>query len=118
VTRFTLGVLAIVIMAGVLSVTVARAFGYSGHRASSVVSVVSQWLAGYAVWSLAGGLGLRFGVLTVYEPGLYALLALGAGLWHYRTRARAGRERARVIFVGTQLLWLAIVLAQNGVFGN
>jgi hypothetical protein len=71
------------------------------------------------LWGLVGGLAVRSGVLSVYEPGLYAVLAVAAGIWQYRTRVRTGPERGRLIFVGSQLLWLVILLAQNGLFtGN
>jgi hypothetical protein len=38
------------------------------------------------------------------------------GFWHYRVRLARGREQGLVVFVGGQLVWLVIVLVQNGVF--
>jgi hypothetical protein len=109
-----LAAVAVFIIAGVAGVAVLRALGFSGGRASSLVSVVSQWLAAYVLWSFAGGLAVRYGVLGVYEPGLHALLAAVAGLVQYRIQTRTGRESGLLVFVGGQLLWLVIVLAQNG----
>jgi hypothetical protein len=114
VRRWALGAVALFIVLGVGSIAVLRALGFSGGRASSLVSVVSQWLAAYVLWSFAGGLALRYGVLEVYEPGLHALLAVGVALFQYRLQVRGGLERGRLVFVSGQLLWLVIVLAQNG----
>jgi hypothetical protein len=98
VTRWTVPLVALVLIVGFFGAGLTRALGWSGSRASSLVSVVSQWLAAWALWSLAG--------------------ALVAGIWHYRTVVRSGRERGRVIFVGVQLVWLAVLLVRNGVFKN
>ena len=118
VTRWAVSLIALVLLLGFSGVSLARALGWSGSRASSLVSVVSQWLAAWALWSLAGGLALRAGLLDVYEPTVFAAVALAGGIWHYRTVVRSGRERGRMIFVGVQLAWLAVVLVRNGVFGN
>jgi hypothetical protein len=114
VKRWALAAVAVFIIAAVAGISVLRALGFSGSRASSLVSVVSQWLAAYVLWSFAGGLALRYGVLDVYEPGLHALLALVAGLVQYRIQVRTGRETGRLVFVGGQLVWLIVVLARNG----
>lgn len=117
-TRWTLPTLALVLIVGLFGVSLARALGWSGSRASSLVSVVAQWLTAWALWSLAGGLALRVGLLDVYEPTAFTALALVGGIWHYRTVVHSGRERGRVIFVGVQLVWLVVLLVQNGVFKN
>jgi hypothetical protein len=118
VTRWTVPLVALVLIVGFFGAGLTRALGWSGSRASSLVSVVSQWLAAWALWSLAGGLAVRAGLLDVYEPSAFTAVALVAGIWHYRTVVRSGRERGRVIFVGVQLVWLAVLLVRNGVFKN
>src|SRR5438876_10352990 len=86
VTRSALVVLGVLLVLGLIAVPVARVLGWSGSRASSLVAVVSQWVAAWALWDLVGSLALRSGVIQVYEPALFAALALAAGIWHYRTR--------------------------------
>ena len=103
---------------GALTVVAARFFGTSGSRAATLVSVVAHWLAAYVLWSFAGGLAVRHGVLDVYYPALFAIMALVGGAWQYRIQLRAGREQGRIVFVGCQLAWLVAVLAQNGLFRN
>ncbi|HEV8643601.1 MAG TPA: hypothetical protein VGV13_21195 [Methylomirabilota bacterium] len=116
-TRATIATLAALFLAGTAAVAVARFFGGSGSRGSILASVTAHWLGAYALWTFAGGLALRYGALSVYDSTLFGLLALGMGFWQYRTRVRAGREPALAVFVGGQLAWLAIVGAQNGLFG-
>ncbi|MGH7279497.1 MAG: hypothetical protein ACREJG_12530 [Candidatus Rokuibacteriota bacterium] len=95
---------------------VARFFGKTASPAAVLVSVVSHWLAAWVLWSVAGGLAVRHGWLVAYPAGVFGLLALVAGAWHYHASLRGGRERALAVFVGAQLAWLAIVLYQNGAF--
>lgn len=109
----TLGVL---VLAGAAAVAVARLRGRSESRGSILLSVVSHWLAAYALWTFGGGLALRYGALHAYDGTFFAVLALGLGVWQYRTRVSAGREPALAIFVAGQLAWLVIVGAQNGLF--
>jgi hypothetical protein len=90
--------------------------GRADSRASVLVSAVSCWLAAYVLWTMAGGLLLRYGVLAVYDGALFGLVALAGGFVHYRTQLAWGRERALAVFVGAQLVWLVIVLARNGLF--
>ncbi|MBI4594600.1 MAG: hypothetical protein HY728_10330 [Candidatus Rokubacteria bacterium] len=116
-TRWALATLVAVLLAGAATVAVARFFGKSGSRASVLVSVVAHWLGAYAVWNFAGGLALYYGALSAYNGTLFAVLALVVGYWHYRTRLSAGPEPALAVFVGAQLVWLVVVLAQNGLFG-
>ena len=49
------------------------------------------------------------------EDRLVEYGALAGGLWQYRTQLRQGREVGLAIFVGAQLVWLGVVLLQNGV---
>jgi hypothetical protein len=116
VTRWIVGTLAALVLSGIGLVSLARALGWSGSRLSVLVSVLAQWLAAWLVWGVAGHLAVTAGLLDRYEPALFAAIGLFAGLWQYRAAVGAARERARVVFVGAQLLWLVIVLAQNGVF--
>lgn len=115
-TRWALAVLGALLLLGIASVALARLLGRSGSRASILVSVVAHWLGAWVLWSFAGGLALRYGLLDTYHGAFFGLLALAGGAWHYRTAVAAGRERGLVVFVGGQLLWLAVVLLQNGAF--
>lgn len=117
-TRWALAVLGGLLVLGVSTVALARLFGGSGSRAAILVSVVAHWLGAWMLWSFAGGLALRYGLLGTYHGAFFVLLALAGGVWHYRTAIAAGRERGLVVFVGGQLLWLVVVLFQNGVFGD
>ena len=101
---------------GVATVLVARFFGRSDSRASVLVSVIAHWLAAYVLWTFAAGLAQRYGVLAVYDSYFFVILAVVVGYWHYRIRIARGREPGLVVFVGGQLVWLVILLVQNGVF--
>jgi lipopolysaccharide export LptBFGC system permease protein LptF len=113
VTRWALLTVLAVMALGAAGVLVARVFGRSDSRASVLVSVVAHWLAAYVLWTLAGGLGQRYGVLTAYDSYLFVVLALAVGFWHYRVRLARGREPGLAVFVGGQLAWLVIVLIRN-----
>jgi hypothetical protein len=102
------------LLAGVVSIAVARLLGRSGSRASLLISVIAYWLGAWVLWTFVGGLALSSGVLRTYDGSLFGLLALGLGAWQYRMRVRAGLEPALAIFVGGQLAWLVVVLLQNG----
>jgi hypothetical protein len=116
VTRVAVGALVVILLAAAATVAVARMRGTSGSRASILLSVVAHWLAAYALWTLAGALGLHWGLLHTYDASWFWVLALTLGFWQYRTRAGSGPEPALAIFVGGQLAWLLIVGAQNGLF--
>jgi hypothetical protein len=118
VTRWAVATLAALLVAGGVLVWGARFLGKSGSRASVLVSVVAHWLAAYALWNFAGGLALRYGVLTTYRGEFFAVLALAGAVWHYRAAVHAGRERGLAVFVGVQLAWLVVVLVQNGLLGG
>lgn len=105
-------------LAGIAGVAVARALGWSGSRLSAAVSVTSLWLGAWVLWSFAAGLAARYGVLAWYDGGLFGLLSLAGGAWQYRTEVRDGRQRGLIVFVSGQLLWLVILLVQNGAFSS
>ncbi len=113
--RWLFATLAAMIAWALLRRAVARLFGRPSARSSSLVAVITQWLAAYILWSFAGALGLHFGVLSVYQPGLFLGVAVLAGIGQYRARLSAGAERGRIVFVAAQLVWLAIVAVQNGI---
>jgi hypothetical protein len=115
VTRLALVTLGVFIVLGVVGVATARFFGKSGSRLSVLVAVVASWLGAYVLWSFATAMAARYGVVTADEPAWFALFALAAGWWHYRVRVLAGRDRALVVFVGAQLVWLLVLLYRNGV---
>ena len=85
---------------------------YTGY--CFMVFVVGMWLAAWVLWSFAGGLAARYGALDRYDGSLFAALAAMGGVWQYRVQVRQGRDRGLTIFVAAQLLWLSIVLVQNG----
>jgi hypothetical protein len=115
VTRFALVTLGVFIALGVLGVVTARFFGTSGSRLSVLVSVVASWLGAYVLWSFAGGLAARYGLIVADEAAWFAPFALAAGWWHYRVRLASGRDRGLMVFVGAQLVWLLVLLYRNGV---
>ena len=92
----------------------ARLLGRQGSRPATLLSVVTGWLAAWVLWSFAGGLAARHGFLETYDGSLFALVAVGGGLWQYRMQLQQGREIGLAIFVGAQLVWLGVVLLRNG----
>lgn len=94
---------------------VARFLGRSESRASILVSVIAHWLGAYVLWTFAAGLAYRYGVLAAYDSYLFVVLAVVVGFWHYRMRVERGREQGLAVFVGGQLVWLLILLVQNGI---
>lgn len=117
-TRFALTILGGVLVAAAATSALARRLGTSGSRASLLAGIVADWLGAWVLWTFAGGLALSAGVLRTYDGSLFGLLALGMGTWQYRTRVRAGREPALAVFLGGQLLWLLVVLLQNGLLSR
>jgi len=104
----------VVIAGSLLALFAARLLGRKGSRPATLLSVVTGWLAAWVLWSFAGGLAARHGLLATYDGTLFALVALAGGFWQYRTELHQGRERALAVFVGAQLVWLGVVLLQNG----
>ena len=80
-----------------------------------MISVLTGWLGAWVLWSFAGGLAARHGLLSTYDGSLFAIVAAVGGLWQYRTQLHQGRERGLAVFVAGQLIWLGVVLVQNGV---
>jgi hypothetical protein len=117
-TRWALLTFLVILVLGAATVVVARFFGRTESRASILVSVIAHWLAAYVLWTFAAGLAHRYGVLTAYDSYLFVVLAVVVGFWHYRVRVARGREQGLAVFVGGQLAWLVVVLAQNGVFSQ
>ena len=114
-TRWAFATLGVLLAAGIAAVAIARLFGRPGSRGSVLVSVIAHWLGAYVLWSFAGGLATSYGLLATYNGALFGPLALGGAFWHHRVAVRAGREQGLAVFVGGQLVWLAIILVQNGV---
>jgi hypothetical protein len=104
-----------VIASGLLALGVARMAGRRGTRPSALVSVVTAWLGAWVLWGLAGGLAAHYGVLSTYDGSLFTVLALAGGLWQYRVQTRQGQQQGLAVFVAGQLIWLGVVLWQNGV---
>jgi hypothetical protein len=118
VTRWALVGVGALLVLGIATVALSRLSGRSGSRPAILVSVVVHWLGAWVLWSFAGGLLLRYGVLVAYPGAFFGFLALAGGVWQYRAAVAGGRERGLVVFVGGQLLWLVVVLLQNGTFGD
>ena len=116
-TRWTLALGAVLVFGAVAAVTVARALGWSGSRLSILGSVIALWLTAYVLWGFAGGLAAHYGLLTRYDGGFFAALAVAGAAWQYRTQVRRGRDRGLTVFVAGQLLWLVVVMARNGLLG-
>ncbi|MBM3217477.1 MAG: hypothetical protein FJZ38_02145 [Candidatus Rokubacteria bacterium] len=114
-TRWALLTLGAFILLGALGVATARFFGKSGSRLSIQVTIVAQWLGAYVLWSFAAGTAAKYRLITDYEAGWFVLFAVVVGWWHYRVRLTAGAERGLAIFVGAQLVWLAIILVRSRV---
>jgi len=115
VTRAALVALGAFILLGVVGVATARFFGKSGGRLAIQVSVAAHWLGAYVLWSFAAGLATKYRLIGEYEAWWFVPFALVAGWWHYRTRVTASAERALIVFVGAQLLWLGVILVGAGV---
>ena len=105
----------VVIAGSLLALVASRAIGRRGSRPAALLSVVTGWLAAWVLWSLAGGLAARHGMLQTYDGSLFALVAVAGAFWQYRTQLAQGRERALAVFVGAQLVWLGVVLVRNGI---
>jgi hypothetical protein len=104
-----------IVMTGLLALGLARMAGRRGSRPSTLLSVVTAWLGAWVIWGFAGGMAAHYGVLGTYDGTLFAVLALAGGLWQYRVQSRQGRQQGLAVFVAGQLIWLGVVLWQNGV---
>ena len=105
----------VVIAGSLVALGAARVLGRRGSRPATLLSVVTGWLAAWALWTFTGGLAARHGLLQTYDATFYAAVAAVGGVWQYRTQVQHGRERGLAVFVAAQLLWLAVVLLRNGV---
>jgi hypothetical protein len=114
--RWALLAVLTILALGVAATLVGRFLGRAESRASVLVSVIAHWLGAYVLWTFAAGLAHRYGVLAAYDSYLFVILAVVVGFWHYRTRIERGRQPALAVFVGGQLVWLLILLVQNGIF--
>ena len=103
------------VLLGLLAHRAARMAGRGGSRPSALVSVVTAWLGAWVLWGFVGGLVSHYGLAT-YDGTLFALLAVAGAVWQYRVQTRQGHQQGLAIFVAGQLLWLGVVLWQNGVF--
>jgi hypothetical protein len=115
VTRWLVSAVAAMALCGALAVAARRLLGRRS-RPSVLTPLIACWLGAYVLWTFAGGLLLRYGVLEVYDGPYYLVLALAGGFLQYRAAAGAGGEPGTAIFVGGQLLWLVVVLVRNGLF--
>ena len=102
------------VLFGVAAVGAARMAGRQGSRPATLVSVVTAWLGAWVLWGFAGGLADHYGMAR-YDGQLFALLAVAGAVWQYRVQTRQGRQQGLAVFVAGQLLWLGVVLYQNGV---
>jgi hypothetical protein len=114
VTRWAFLTLGAFIILGVVGVATARFFGKSGSKLSIQISVAAHWFAAYVLWSFAAGLAAKYRLIVDYEAGWFVLIALVGGWWHYRALLTGGLERGLAVFVGAQLVWLAVILYRNG----
>lgn len=105
----------LIVMGGLVAIGAARMAGRRGSRPATLVSVVTMWLAAWVLWGFAGGLAAQYGVLATYDSTLFTAVAVAGAIWQYRTQVRQGRQQGLAVFVAGQLLWLGVVLWQNGV---
>jgi hypothetical protein len=102
------------VLFGVIAVGAARMAGRRGSRPATLVSVVTAWLGAWVLWGFVGGLANHYGLAT-YDGQLFAVLAVAGAVWQYRVQTRQGRQQGLAVFVAGQLVWLGVVLWQNGV---
>jgi hypothetical protein len=104
----------LVVLCSLLALGAARMTGRQGSRPATLISVVTAWLGAWVVWGFVGGLASQYG-FAIYDGTLFALLAVAGAAWQYRVQTRQGRQPGLAVFVAGQLLWLGMVLYQNGV---
>src|SRR2546427_4768724 len=90
--RWALATIAALLFLGIAVAAAARFFGRPGSRASIFVSVVSAWLGAWVLWSFAGGLLLRYGVLSTYHGPPFPPSRLSALCSITRRPFRPGRS--------------------------
>ena len=117
-TRWAWALAGAALLAGLAGLVAARALGRSGSRPAAMLSVVTGWLGAWVVWGFLGTLAVGGGA----GPPAHAThsgavgRARGAGPCPTQQAQRPGRRV--VVFVGGQLVWLGVVLLQNGVLGR
>jgi len=102
------------VLLGVLAAGAARMAGRQGSRPATLVSVVTGWLGAWVLWGFVGGLAAHYGMAS-YDGQLFALLAVAGAVWQYRVQTRQGTQQGVAVFLAGQLVWLGVVLWQNGV---
>jgi hypothetical protein len=117
VKRWVWLVAALLVLAGLLVGGTARLTGRQGSRPATLVSVITMWLAAWVLWSFIGGLAAHYDMAT-YDGALFTVLAVVGAVWQYRTQVRQGRQQGLAVFVAGQLVWLGVVLWQNGVLNR
>ena len=65
----------VVIAGSLLALFASRLLGRPGSRSATLLSVVTSWLGAWVLWSFAGGLAARHGLLGTYDGSLFALVA-------------------------------------------
>lgn len=108
---------ALLVLGGLLAVGAARLTGRRGSRPATLVSVITMWLAAWVLWGFVGGLAAHYDMAT-YDGTLFTVLAVVGAVWQYRTQVRQGRQQGLAVFVAGQLVWLGMVLWQNGVLSR
>ncbi len=103
-----------VVLCSLLALGAARMAGRQGSRPAALISVITGWLGAWVLWGFVGGLANHYG-LARYDGTLFALLAVAGAVGQYRVQTRQGRQQGLAVFVAGQLLWLGVVLYQNGV---
>jgi hypothetical protein len=103
------------VLGSLVAVGAARMAGRKGSRPATLVSVITAWLGAWVLWGFVGGLAAHYGWLVTYDGTLFSVLAVAGGVWQYRTQVRQGHQQGLAVFVAGQLLWLGVVLWQNGV---
>jgi lipopolysaccharide export LptBFGC system permease protein LptF len=115
VSRWAWVLAGVALVGGVVALGAARVAGRGGSRPAALLSVITAWLGAWVLWGFVGGLGAHYGVLATYNASLYTLFAVAGGVWQYRAHVRHGRQQGLAVFVAGQLLWLGVMLWQNGI---
>jgi hypothetical protein len=108
----------VTVLGGLAALGAARMAGRRGTRPTALLSVVTAWLGAWVLWGFAGGLAAQYGLLASYDSTLFGALAAAGGVWQYRTQVREGPQQGLAVFVAGQLVWLGVVLWQNGVLSR
>ena len=77
VSRWTVAVVGAVIALGLARAALGRLLHRPGSRAAVLVSVGAGWLGAWVLWSFAGSLATRAGLLASYDDSLFSVIVLG-----------------------------------------